>query len=754
MVFSGVCFLLSLNMVVGANGTGKSTILNAICLGLGGEPTILGRADDARDYVKHNCDRAEIEIELAPNPNQETHVLKRVIDRNRGSERGNGRGASTFYINDKKSNIKEVRKLVEEVYNISIENLCTFLPQDKVGKFSSITPQALLIETEKTLSGNQDFYNTHQDLINTEKELQESGGDVQSYQDKLKKLKYENEQLERAKDLLEEREAALAQADLLGKKKLWLEFDALRTRALELKEKKAEAKARFTEANEELAPLKEESENLQSQKKKLEARFKNEGTAIQTCQKALAKQKVKYNTHDDEIETDIAELAAIADRRDKLQAKVKEHQERVADLEGRDVPDLEEVEQEFQKNVKAHKLVYKDYTAAKIEERGLHENLRNLELKAKNAQGKVAKLEDDSSRRRERILRQHRDLDKVAQWIESNRGKFRRPVTGPVACEITPKNKNTAAFIEKSLPQWLLKAFIVETKEDYDLLYKSIRSQNINVNVVTIEGGRLQPLNSYYSKQKMDVLKKDYGMIGTMDEIFTAPDCVKQALISFGMVNKVLVGTDKTYQSKNKGLDEYLAEPDQSRNQHGKQQFSYFCSNGQSSHQYSGSVSKYGNRNLTTKEDYVNPAQMLAPGVDPTVIENAKSELNAIHQEMTAFRPSLQEAEQKKMQLEGQAQNMQAQKIAAEQRRKAVTSFMQKLDTAKAHLKESLKNLKKDDASDKKNLVNSIKNRIAASIAALEQQAEQQHKMIELTISSAGVEASKSALNVACRSLE
>ena len=50
-------------MVCGPNGTGKSTILNAICLGLGGEPKVLGRADDAREFIAHNKDKAFIEIE-------------------------------------------------------------------------------------------------------------------------------------------------------------------------------------------------------------------------------------------------------------------------------------------------------------------------------------------------------------------------------------------------------------------------------------------------------------------------------------------------------------------------------------------------------------------------------------------------------------------------------------------------------------------------------------------------------------------
>ena len=44
--------------MVGANGTGKSTILNAICLGLGGDPKLLGRADDLREFIMHDEDTA------------------------------------------------------------------------------------------------------------------------------------------------------------------------------------------------------------------------------------------------------------------------------------------------------------------------------------------------------------------------------------------------------------------------------------------------------------------------------------------------------------------------------------------------------------------------------------------------------------------------------------------------------------------------------------------------------------------------
>lgn len=35
----------NLNLIVGANGTGKSSIVCAVCLGLAGKPSFIGRAD-------------------------------------------------------------------------------------------------------------------------------------------------------------------------------------------------------------------------------------------------------------------------------------------------------------------------------------------------------------------------------------------------------------------------------------------------------------------------------------------------------------------------------------------------------------------------------------------------------------------------------------------------------------------------------------------------------------------------------------
>ncbi|CAN7992231.1 unnamed protein product [Ixodes hexagonus] len=54
----------SLNVVVGTNGSGKSSLVCAICLGLAGTPQTVGRASHVGDYIRHGAESALIEIEL------------------------------------------------------------------------------------------------------------------------------------------------------------------------------------------------------------------------------------------------------------------------------------------------------------------------------------------------------------------------------------------------------------------------------------------------------------------------------------------------------------------------------------------------------------------------------------------------------------------------------------------------------------------------------------------------------------------
>lgn len=54
----------NLNLLIGPNGTGKSTMVASIILGLGGNPKTVGRGTKISEYIKHGCHEAKIIIYL------------------------------------------------------------------------------------------------------------------------------------------------------------------------------------------------------------------------------------------------------------------------------------------------------------------------------------------------------------------------------------------------------------------------------------------------------------------------------------------------------------------------------------------------------------------------------------------------------------------------------------------------------------------------------------------------------------------
>lgn len=115
----------NLNMIIGPNGTGKSTLVCAICLGLGWETKHLGRAKDISEFVKHGAKKATIEIELAKDPKRQTSnpvIRTKILRENNKVE---------YYINDKKENKKRVMDLARS-FSIQVDNLCQFLDRKSV----------------------------------------------------------------------------------------------------------------------------------------------------------------------------------------------------------------------------------------------------------------------------------------------------------------------------------------------------------------------------------------------------------------------------------------------------------------------------------------------------------------------------------------------------------------------------------------------------------------------------------------------
>jgi ABC-type cobalamin/Fe3+-siderophores transport system ATPase subunit len=111
-----------LNVIVGPNGSGKSSIVCALALGLAGSTNVLGRAAKLHEFIRHGADSAWIEIELWDKGIGNNIIIRREFTKE---------GQKSWHLNGKTSNEKAVKALLLEL-NIMVDNLCQFLPQDKV----------------------------------------------------------------------------------------------------------------------------------------------------------------------------------------------------------------------------------------------------------------------------------------------------------------------------------------------------------------------------------------------------------------------------------------------------------------------------------------------------------------------------------------------------------------------------------------------------------------------------------------------
>lgn len=698
----------------------------AICLGLGGEPRLLGRASEVETFIMNGEEDGQIEIEVVNTKGHKNPIISRTL------RRGKGGNKNSFTWNGKQITGKQVREKCLKEYGITVDNLCTFLPQDRVGSFSGFDSRQLLLETEKSLSASQHLYHIHQELIQDQMDLNGGDSQVETLKDRIEQLKNDTRRFEREKERMEEREAAVQQAELLKKKLMWLEFDNCRKEAYRLKELRGEKKKAMLELAEQSGPLEAEHDRLAEQKEKQEQAYKALDKEVQKSQKEIKKQAQKYEMHDDAIESILSDLNALDSARENQKRKVEQLQEKVVEAEEKikECSTMESLEEDLRAAQEERKQVHPLYVTAKEEARKLSDQAKELEDEMRVQEGKWRQLQDEKAQRRGNIFRQQPNLKKVHDWLQNNRNRFRKEVIGPVCCEITPKSRNTAAFVEMHVANSTLKAFVVQTKDDYDLLYRSIRQElRTPISIILID--RLDPNpRRVYSPEKMDELKQEHGVLGYMDESFTAPAVVMEALKSRHAIHKVLIGSEKTQESMDtRNLSSLLST---------SQGYCVFTSQGDKSFQYTSSVSKYsGKANL--RVDDVRPAKWLAPGVSDARKQQVKGILDQCEKDLKGITPAYDECRKNMESYQQQEQQTLERIKLAKENINSLRKFITRKKNNERKLKEEEAKLSVNTDDEKKSKIDKLNGRIRASLQALDSHAENFKKVMKATEKCSGI---------------
>lgn len=237
----------NLNMVIGPNGTGKSSLVCAICLGLGWGPATLARAGKVGEFVKHGNREAYVEIELYRRPNEaRNHIVRLKINRD-----GNPTDRE-WWLDNKKTSLNAIKDLVNG-FNIQVDNLCQFLPQEKVAEFAGLTPVDLLLQTQRA-AAPQEMLDQHEELKKLRKNQKGLQNQTEADRETLERLEHRQASLKAEVEKLEELEQVQARVLMLNNTIPFVDYRIARERHLECKKLKEAAQKRLKTLEESLAP--------------------------------------------------------------------------------------------------------------------------------------------------------------------------------------------------------------------------------------------------------------------------------------------------------------------------------------------------------------------------------------------------------------------------------------------------------------------------------------------------------------------
>ncbi|KAL8668398.1 MAG: hypothetical protein Q9168_006969, partial [Polycauliona sp. 1 TL-2023] len=534
----------SLNMVIGPNGTGKSTLVCAICLGLGWGPQHLGRAKDVSEFVKHGEQEAMIEIELAGSPKR--HRRNPVIKCN--IKRENNK--STFSIDGKPCNKKAVIELCRS-FTIQIDNLCQFLPQDKVVEFAAMTPVELLRSTQRAVAP-QEMLDMHDELKEHRQKQRTIQAKALADQDALDNL--ENRQRMQADDVqrMRDREVIKERVRLMEATRPFPAYRAAKTTFEEHKKQKQKASDELVKLKNDVEPsmtainaketYQQQMETATNAKRKMVADAEKTADNIDRKLQSLLGRKGEF-----EAEVEAEKNSGRETRKDitRMQGTIVNLKRRIDEEQ----PDLdisgynERVREKYKANDEAGQRVMElKRQLVDLDSRGRGKKERILQ-----AQKDLENLESQAGQQENKLRQASSDTFKAWEWIKEHRNEFEQEIFGPPMVECSVADLRYVDQIETLFQRGHMLTITCQSKNDFkklgDILHDRLHLAEVNMQHMP---GTLADFPSPIDRDQL----RGYGLTGWALDYMTGPEPVMAMLCANNRLHSTGVGDQDTSQEQ------------------------------------------------------------------------------------------------------------------------------------------------------------------------------------------------------------
>ncbi|KAL8798941.1 MAG: hypothetical protein Q9182_006263 [Xanthomendoza sp. 2 TL-2023] len=529
----------SLNMVIGPNGTGKSTLVCAICLGLGWGPQHLGRAKDVSEYVKHGEQEATIEIELARDPRR--HRRNPVIRCN--IKRENNK--CTFSIDGNVSNKKTVIELCRS-FAIQIDNLCQFLPQDKVVEFAAMTPVELLRSTQRAVAP-QEMLDMHDELKDHRQKQKGIQAKAQAEQDALNNL--ENRQRMQADDVqrMRDREVIKERVRVLQASRPLVAYRAVKQRHAEAKERKKHVANELEKLKQDVEPSLRAVNDKKDYQRQVGAMTNGRRKAIQDAEKAADGIHRKLEAllgrkSELEAEREAEVNAGKETRRDipRLQGNIAALKRRI-DEEQPDL-DISGYNEQIRGKQRAIDEAIEKVSDLQRKQQDLKFRGQERNQRIDQAQRNLENLESQAGQQETKLKAISRDTSAAWDWIKTHQDEFEKPVYGPPIVECSVTDLRYVDQIEALIQRSQL-TITCQTQNDFkklgNFLHGELRLSEINMQHMP---GTLADFSPPIERDQLG----RYGLIGWALDYITGPEPVMAMLCASARLERTGLGDRDT----------------------------------------------------------------------------------------------------------------------------------------------------------------------------------------------------------------
>ncbi|KAG5887604.1 hypothetical protein JTB14_002613 [Gonioctena quinquepunctata] len=461
-----VNFTNNISIIIGKNGSGKSAILTALIVGLGGKASLTNRGTTVKGFVKAGKPSGSIEIELCnegPMSYRPTVYGKSInIIRNLNSS-----GGGTYRIRSENGEVistqaREVQNITSSL-NIQVDNPICILNQDTSRNFlSSNDPKnkfTLFMKATKLETLDSEYKKVHGNKRESTRIMEEKEENFKKLQDEIKRLK---RKIDNHKSIISLKDKKV----LLQRELLWAkvrdveeELEGEKSRVDSVESKLDEFKANSSKRGDRISTLKEHIKDLEQQI--LEVKEQIEEYWSQKKRKATNSDSIESKNSD--IKSLKEDITASNENMSKIEQQKMERIKKLASLQNK----LKGMDDHLETAKNDLFQIKSDLSRKEDDEKNLKIEISNLDQQIANEKNNLKAIQSESGNE---LLLYGRDMPRIKQMIVQYRNKFDKEPRGPLGTYIKLKDKKWAIAVEGYIGAGTLCAFTVDNNKDNKLL--------------------------------------------------------------------------------------------------------------------------------------------------------------------------------------------------------------------------------------------------------------------------------------------